>query len=621
MASKIYSTPRVREFTSSGTVLNGGKLYFYLAGTTTPATVYTSSAMTTAHAHPVLATTAGLFPAIWLAAGVSYDVTCKNSAGAVQWTALNYSDALTADEVGRALYPRTAAEIAAGITPTDYGYAPGDVRRYGAVGDGVADDTVAWANCAAANAGRKFIPAGTYLVSSQTRVYPNDVVWDNIQRFPPGYVGTEDQSVEFSFDQDSASIRIGASDTTSNNDENNYWRGLSGGSNANAWRDAIGLFSASFNRNGASYGTYSSTFGHDCVAYGVASIAAGAGSCAGDPDAPTSPAFEGYCALAVGKNVLASGSKSAALCEETQALSRASFAAGYGAKAGEYSGNGTGAIALGNNSRAYGEGAFAAGNNLQSSYGGFTIGSGINPGSALNNTRANAIALGTNTVYAPFFINPGSGTASLNDAGYAEFSVSPVYFTDYLGGVTLFTCGVVRPIITNSGGSGYGGVQLEASINGVMTSVCRADSEGGNPSLLPTDDNNRRLGSATLRWEVVYAGTGAINTSDINEKEQIRELCEQEMAVAKRLKRLVRAYKFKDAVAEKGAKARTHVGVIAQDVKAAFESEGLVAEDYGIICYDSWGDVYDKDGGHARKAGSRYGVRYDELLAFIIAAI
>lgn len=154
MASKIYSTPRVREFTSSGTVLNGGKLYFYLAGTTTPATVYTSSAMTTPHAHPVLATTAGLFPAIWLAAGVSYDVTCTNSAGAVQWTTLNYSDALTADEVGAALYPITAAEVAAGVTPTDYGYAPGDVRRYGFNGDaGTTDNTVAFQAAMNGNAG------------------------------------------------------------------------------------------------------------------------------------------------------------------------------------------------------------------------------------------------------------------------------------------------------------------------------------------------------------------------------------------------------------------------------------------------------------------------------------
>lgn len=38
---------------------------------------------------------------------------------------------------------RTAAEIAAGVTPTNFAYEPGDVRRYGAVGDGAVDDTSA----------------------------------------------------------------------------------------------------------------------------------------------------------------------------------------------------------------------------------------------------------------------------------------------------------------------------------------------------------------------------------------------------------------------------------------------------------------------------------------------
>jgi len=40
-------------------------------------------------------------------------------------------------------YNRTAAEISAGVMPTNYGYQPGDVRRYGAVGDGVTDDSSA----------------------------------------------------------------------------------------------------------------------------------------------------------------------------------------------------------------------------------------------------------------------------------------------------------------------------------------------------------------------------------------------------------------------------------------------------------------------------------------------
>jgi hypothetical protein len=40
-------------------------------------------------------------------------------------------------------YERTAAEIAASVTPTAYEYPPGDVRRYGAVGDGVTNDSAA----------------------------------------------------------------------------------------------------------------------------------------------------------------------------------------------------------------------------------------------------------------------------------------------------------------------------------------------------------------------------------------------------------------------------------------------------------------------------------------------
>lgn len=52
---------------------------------------------------------------------------------------------LTQASIGQTFYPRTAAEITAGVTPTNY-YINSDLldpRRYGAVGDGVTDDTVA----------------------------------------------------------------------------------------------------------------------------------------------------------------------------------------------------------------------------------------------------------------------------------------------------------------------------------------------------------------------------------------------------------------------------------------------------------------------------------------------
>lgn len=41
------------------------------------------------------------------------------------------------------IFATTNAEITAGVTPVDATYPPGDVRRYGAVGDGVTDDTTA----------------------------------------------------------------------------------------------------------------------------------------------------------------------------------------------------------------------------------------------------------------------------------------------------------------------------------------------------------------------------------------------------------------------------------------------------------------------------------------------
>ena len=46
----------------------------------------------------------------------------------------------------RMMYPRTSAEVAAGVTPSDLDYRPGDVRRYGASGDGRTDDTIALQN-------------------------------------------------------------------------------------------------------------------------------------------------------------------------------------------------------------------------------------------------------------------------------------------------------------------------------------------------------------------------------------------------------------------------------------------------------------------------------------------
>lgn len=68
---------------NNGNPLNGGKLYTYLAGTTTPAATYTSSAGTTFHPNPIILNAGGRVPdsgEIWLADSVIYKFVLKTSA-------------------------------------------------------------------------------------------------------------------------------------------------------------------------------------------------------------------------------------------------------------------------------------------------------------------------------------------------------------------------------------------------------------------------------------------------------------------------------------------------------------------------------------------------------------
>jgi ribosomal protein L9 len=144
-------------------------------------------------------------------------------------------------------------------------------------------------------------------------------------------------------------------------------------------------------------------------------------------------------------------------------------------------------------------------------------------------------------------------------------------------------------------------------------------------------DNFLTLGQSTNRWTVVYATTGTINTSDRNQKQDIQDLSAAELAVATEIKTLFKSFRWKDAVASKGDSARIHIGVIAQDVQEAFAKQGLDAARYALWCEDVH---YEVDGKHEDSIGVKYtaetegavpvtklGIRYDQLLAFVIAAM
>ena len=170
-------------------------------------------------------------------------------------------------------------------------------------------------------------------------------------------------------------------------------------------------------------------------------------------------------------------------------------------------------------------------------------------------------------------------------------------------------------------------------------------------------DNQYDMGHGGFRWNDIYATNGTIQTSDFNEKQDIASLTAIEMLVGKRISALFKTFRWKDKVVEKGDNARTHTGVIAQDVQAAFTAEGLDAGDYSLFISSTWwetqtevpaveavAEVTDEDGNVTTEAveakdaytrtdtynteaeapegatsKTRLGIRYPELLSFVAA--
>lgn len=146
-------------------------------------------------------------------------------------------------------------------------------------------------------------------------------------------------------------------------------------------------------------------------------------------------------------------------------------------------------------------------------------------------------------------------------------------------------------------------------------------------AMVPYTDDYMNIGSGSNRFDDIYATNGSILTSDEREKQDIRDLSEAEKAVAARIKGLMKVFRFKSAVEKKGDDARIHFGVMAQQVAQAFRDEGLAPERYALFCYDEWDEtpeITDEEGNVISQhspAGNRYGIRYSELLAFVIGAM
>ena len=174
-------------------------------------------------------------------------------------------------------------------------------------------------------------------------------------------------------------------------------------------------------------------------------------------------------------------------------------------------------------------------------------------------------------------------------------------------------------IIFYKDGSAVASIGVENGTDPYFTSSDRGIRISGN-NIRPCSasgvnlDDTIDLGDTGQRFDDIYATNGTIQTSDQNEKQNIASATAKELNVAKKLSTLFKTFRWKSKVAEKGDKARTHTGIIAQEVQSAFNAEGLDASNYGLFISDTWTDEEGKE-------QTRLGVRYPELFSFIFSSI
>ena len=248
-------------FDNNGVPLAGGKLYTYAAGTTTPATAYTSSQGVTAWSNPIILNSAGRVSGsgeIWITDGILYKFVLETNTGVLIATYDNISGInsnavafVNQQEIVTATASQTVFNLGISYQPgtnslsvfvdgvnqygpgAQYAYTETDgntvtftsglhvgaevkftttqqqgagavdasqvsydppftgsvatnveaklaqyvsVKDFGAVGDGVADDTVAIQDAIDAHRGKIYFPTGTYAISATIKLLPETIL-------------------------------------------------------------------------------------------------------------------------------------------------------------------------------------------------------------------------------------------------------------------------------------------------------------------------------------------------------------------------------------------------------------------------------------------------------------
>jgi len=275
-----------------------------------------------------------------------------------------------------------------------------------------------------------------------------------------------------------------------------------------------------------------------------------------------------------------------------------------------------------------------------------TAGGVISWSEAMRINSAGNLLLGTTSDFASGTVDGIIAQGTNKPAAAFSNTASGQIVKFYEGGSLVGSIGIQSFGFEISGESGHSGISFATVAWVPMNDGARVD-------------DTISLGVSSYRFDDIYLTNAPTITSDRNEKQDILEITTAEYNVAKACKGLLRSFRWIDAVEKKGDDARIHFGIMAQDLQDAFTAEGLDAGKYGMFMSNTWwetetevaaveavDEVTDEDGNVTTEAveakdaytrtdtfetlaeapagateRTRLGVRYSELLAFIIAAL
>lgn len=174
----------------------------------------------------------------------------------------------------------------------------------------------------------------------------------------------------------------------------------------------------------------------------------------------------------------------------------------------------------------------------------------------------------------------------------------------------------VYALITNRAIEADNGYQAKLGCNwDVGGSTISNSYWRSNARIIPGTDNSFSNGASSLRWSVIYAATGTINTSDERIKTDIKptnlglNFIEALNPVSYKFKIGTNEYNKETGDVTPIPGVRTHYGLIAQEVKAALDQVAPGQDFAGWVLTD----VNDPD--------SEQGLRYESFISPLIKAV